>query len=103
MLDNAEREYYGSSLSGHKFDLKQVFNICNGLLGQDKDLPLPPCHSSQVLADQFNTFFTTKIEKIRNHHIDKNCDVINHGITKPTELCMANSNIAISNFKGVEE
>ena len=97
MLDNAERKYHRSLLSEHKFDFKQVFNICNGLLGRDKDLSLPPCDSNQALADWFNTFFTTKTQKIRNDLIDKNCDLINQG------MYMANINVAFSNFKRVNE
>ena len=57
MLDNAKREYYRSSLSEHKFVFKWMFNTYNGLPGRDKDLPLPPCDSNHILADQFNTFF----------------------------------------------
>ena len=103
MQDNAEKKDYRSSLHEHKFEFKQVFHMCNGLLGRDKDLPLHPCDINQVLADWFNTFFTTKIKKVGNDLIDSNCDLINQGITEPTELCMANSNVAFSNLKRLEE
>ena len=45
---------------------KQIFRICNSLLGRKKDSPLPPGFTNQELANNFNSFFITKITNIRN-------------------------------------
>ena len=64
MLDTAERSYYIDSVAQAKGNQKNIYNICNDLLGRDKNLPLPPCESNEVLADRFNTYFSNKISKI---------------------------------------
>ena len=64
MLDTAERSYYIDSLAQAKGDQKIIYKICNDILGRDKNLPLPPCVSSEVLANRLNTYFSDKISKI---------------------------------------
>ena len=58
MTDQTEKEYYLTKLSESTFKTKQVFTICNNLLGKDKDLPLPPGYTNHELADNFNEFIT---------------------------------------------
>ena len=55
LLDFAEKEFYKTALSDNIYDYKQVFNICNNLLGRNQDLPLPHSQSNKTLADEFNT------------------------------------------------
>ena len=64
MLDTAERSFYIDSLAQVKADQKIIYNICNDLLGRDKNLPLLLCKSNEVLANRFNTYFSDKISKI---------------------------------------
>ena len=42
-----------------------MYNICNELLGCNKDLPLPETSSKSNLANEFNSFFVDKIMKIK--------------------------------------
>ena len=50
----------------YRNNYKQVFSVCDSLLGRGKDLPLPPCESKQQLANEFNECFINKIFKIRD-------------------------------------
>ena len=43
---------------------QQIFEIANKLLFRNEEMPLPPCEDKKTLANQFNSFFMTKIEKI---------------------------------------
>ena len=56
----------------HRRNTKQVFKICDCLLGKGKDLPLPPGFTNQELADNFNEFFTTKITNIKSKLTEQN-------------------------------
>ena len=64
MGTTAERSYCIGSLAQVKGDQKIIYNICNDLLGRDKNLPLLLCKSNEVLANRFNTYFSDKISKI---------------------------------------
>ena len=64
MLDTAGRSYYIDRLAQAKGDQKIIYNICNDILGRDKNLPLPPCEFNEVLANRFNTYFSDKISMI---------------------------------------
>ena len=44
-----------------------MFTICNNLLGRNQDLPLPPGFMNEELAEYFNNFFISKINKIRDN------------------------------------
>ena len=46
-MDIAEKAYHRDKLMEYKNDYKQVFSVCNSLLGRWKDLTLPPCESKQ--------------------------------------------------------
>ena len=72
LMDNAERSYYTSKLTENKSNFKEIFNICNNLLGRNKDLPLPPSEDNQSLANSFNEYFCEKIEKIHTGLIAQN-------------------------------
>ena len=51
-------------LMENKTNYKEIFNITNKLLNRNTDLPSPPTDDNQLLANEFNTFFHEKIDKI---------------------------------------
>ena len=66
LMDSAERKFFLNKIIENKSNYKEVYNVCNQLLGRNKDLPLPPNCTNKELADRFNTFFIDKITKIRH-------------------------------------
>ena len=64
LLDDAERKYYHTQLHDNSHNLKKIFRICDGILGRELDLPLPPGHTEEEQAERFNKFFITKIMNI---------------------------------------
>ena len=67
MLDQAEKEFFHGALEENRSNFKQVYNICNYLLGHTKDLPLTTGRLNQELAYDFNQFFIDKISKIHTN------------------------------------
>ena len=61
----AECEYFTNTLLEHKYQPKEIFRICDRLLGRNQDLPLPPGYTNEELATMFSNFLITKIAKIR--------------------------------------
>ena len=45
-------------------DQTKIFSIANKLLYRNEPLPLPPTDNEKQLADDFNNFSVTKIDKI---------------------------------------
>ena len=66
ILNESEHTYYKNSLHEAKQNSKKMFKTCNSLLGWHTSLPLPPGHSDNELAEWFNTFFISKISRIRS-------------------------------------
>ena len=66
MTFETKKEHYCALVEDNKQDMKQLFVIANQLLHKSKDTILPPCNSSQELADKFVSYFTSKVKKIRD-------------------------------------
>ena len=66
LLNESECIYYRNTLHEAKQNSKRMFKICNSLLGQNTSLPLPLRLCDNELADHFNSFFTSKISRIRS-------------------------------------
>jgi hypothetical protein len=80
------------SLQNNKNNSKELYKICNGLLGRDIKLPLPPYSSGAEMADQFNDFFISKIEKIRiiidnTVHTQEEIDRLPSEVTTKHQMC----------------
>ena len=68
LLFSTEKKYYLDTFHKHRRNTKQVFKVCDSLLGRGKEPSLPPGFTSQELADIFNDFFfITKITNIRSN------------------------------------
>ena len=102
MLSFAKKDFYKATLNENKHNYKKMFGICNTLLGRSQKLPLPACNSNKELANDFNTFFTDKIQEIRK---ELNRFKIQQRITNTSENTpeMANlpDNIALKGFRQV--
>ena len=66
LLFSTEKKYYLDTFHEHRRNTKQVFKVCDSLLGRGKEPSLPPWFTNQELADNFNDFFITKITNIRS-------------------------------------
>ena len=65
ILYKPEKDFYHTNLNENKCNYKQIFSICNSLLGRNQDLPLSPSESNQDLTNDFKNFFIEKIKQIR--------------------------------------
>ena len=61
----AKSSYYCDKIKSSNGDQKQLFKISNELLHKNKCRPLPTHSDSQQLANEFQEYFTNKINKIR--------------------------------------
>ena len=102
MLSFAKKDFYKASLNENKYSYKIIFGIFNTLLGRNQELPLPTCNSNKELANDFNAFFTDKIQKIRK---DLNCFMIQQGLMNTSETLPGMSDlpgdIALRKFRQV--
>ena len=64
IIKTSKKNYYVDKLKENKNDFKMVFQIANKLLHRNETPPLPPMDDKKLLADQFNEFFVTKIDRI---------------------------------------
>ena len=64
IIKTAQRTYYTQKLADNKTNFKRIFEISNKLLYKNEPVPLPSTDNKKNLADQFNEFFITKIDKI---------------------------------------
>ena len=71
LLDKDECEFFLNSIVENSNNYRQIYTICNQLLGRTKESPLPPGFTNQELADRFNDYFIDKIFKIRLVFLEK--------------------------------
>ena len=102
IIDKAEKDFYKRSLHDNKTTFKAIFNTCNNLLGRNLGLPLSPSINNKMLAEEFNTFFTNKIAKIRENlqHRRKGCSQV-QSATYISETCNLWSDQLMKNFTQV--
>ena len=64
IIKKEQRDYYITQLAEHHTDIKRIYQIANKMLFRNEPLPLPPTCDTKKLADDFNQFFTEKMDKI---------------------------------------
>ena len=64
IIRQTKREYYSTLLEENRYIVKAVFTIANKLLFRKEPLPLPLTNDKQKLADEFNEFFSKKVQSI---------------------------------------
>ena len=72
LLFSTEKEYYHDIFHEHRRNTKQVFKVCDSLLGRGEGPSLPPGFTNQELSDNFNEVFTTKFTNIRSDFSEQN-------------------------------
>ena len=72
MWNQAERSFFQEALTDNRTNFKEIFNICNTILGRTNNLPLPPSDSNITLANNFNNYFHDKIGNIYNSLVQQN-------------------------------
>ena len=78
IIKTAQRTYYTEKLADDKTNFKWIFEISNKLLYKNEPLPLPLSDNKKNLADQFNEFFITKIDKIMDGLVPTTSHPINN-------------------------
>ena len=59
-------------LVDNRTNAKEIFNICNTILGRNNNLPLPPSDSNITLPNNFNNYFHDKIGNIYSSLVQQN-------------------------------
>ena len=72
MWNQAERSFFREALADNRTNFKEIFNICNTILGRNNILPLPPSDSNTSLANNFNNYFHEKIGNIYSSLLQQN-------------------------------
>ena len=74
LLDHAVSDYFSTAIADATGNQKQLFKIVDSLTNVNGDNPLPPHDSKYSLGNDFGTFFTGKIERIRSEIDSTVCD-----------------------------
>ena len=76
LLSTKKAEFYNSKISEHESDQKQLFKIVDNLKNKKRSNPLPDHSSRETLANDFASYFKTKIDKITDSFtpVDTTCD-----------------------------
>ena len=72
MWDRAERLFFLEALADNRTNFKEIFNICNNILGRNNNLPLPSSDSNINLTNKFNNYFHDKIDSIYSSLVQHN-------------------------------
>ena len=64
LIHASQHRYYCDKLIENKHNFKEIYSIANKLLFRKEPLPLPALDDPTQLANEFNTYFIGKIEKI---------------------------------------
>ncbi|CAH3148778.1 unnamed protein product [Pocillopora meandrina] len=72
LIDSAQSSYYTTVISDFSGDQRMLFRTVHKLLQKQKVQQYPSCFpDSTRLADAFNNFFISKIDKIHNAFIER--------------------------------
>ena len=64
LIKTAQRNFFRKAIIDHRTEYKYIFNLANGLLFRNQLSQYPEANSDVELANGFNEFFKTKINKI---------------------------------------
>ena len=69
-MDRAKSDYYTNLVDDNRHDQGQLFKTVNKVMHRVKENPMPKSESPEQLANAFNQYFNTKIERIREKFDD---------------------------------
>ena len=72
MWDQTGRLFFLEALADNRTNFKEIFNICNNVLGRNNNLPLPSLDSNINLVNKFNNYFLNKIGSIYSSLVQHN-------------------------------
>ena len=79
LIKSKNSAFYKSQLAKYSNSQKSLFKFANTFLDQSQDIVLPPSESLQSVVDEFNQYFTDKINLIRSNFPDSSHEVNNSG------------------------
>ena len=65
MIRFNKRNSIASLVQSSEKDAKKLFKIVNSILGRNNDNPMPPSKTDKQLTEDFASYFSEKIDKIR--------------------------------------
>ena len=72
-VNTSRNDFYRNDLSNQKNDKKQKFKILNSMLGNRNPVVFPDTSSDEKLCNEFEQFFVSKINNIRDNITNQNC------------------------------
>ena len=97
------REFYQNLINSSSNSQSDLFKVCNTLLDSEQQLQLPYSEDYDTLANSFNDFFVSKIEKIRKNldtcGILKVKRIINPFVSTLSNFSTVNSNYLLKIIK----
>ena len=94
-LQSVKSNYYHTKIPECGRDSKSLYRVMNSLLGRGSIFSLPSMSSVKEIVDSFSTFFTTKVQKIRDD-LDQ---LASTGDLIVTDPCHLMTNHRLSTFK----
>ena len=85
MVKDKRKESNANQILTVKKDKKKLFKTLNKMLGKEKTF-LPDCNSNKELSENFASYFTSKITKIRDE-IDKESTIHNNILNGQNGVC----------------
>lgn len=76
LLQNTRHQYFVSKIEECGSNQKELYKLTRKLLGDTGNVCLPTHTSAEDLAENFNTFFVSKIDTIRKNIIDNNSSTV---------------------------
>ncbi len=96
LIVQQKTDYYSKLIEENKDDPRKLFNTINRTLHTKGETPLPTHESDDLLANQFNNYFSDKIEKIRN-------DLDHHNDNQDQDQEIKKYNSTLNEFKSLSE
>ena len=74
VLDKAKTMYYRNVIENNAGDQKRLFRTINSVMHRERQHPIPIQSNPKELANDFNSFFANKVDKIRKDFSANNED-----------------------------